>query len=532
MKKDLWMCLYFKNLPFEIFSRVGNEKQHAIVILQKQHIFHMNGPAQAIGIQLGNNMDTAYSLSDQLITFERNEDKEASTLAYLAQWAYQFTPKVSIKSPDCLLLDISGCLKLFKGLDNLIKKVTESLKNLGFQALLSINTSPLSALLMAKAQTKTLINIDKQKLKRSIEKVSVQHLQADQKIIDALKKMGIATLQDLLTLPPSGLSRRFGTNFSDYLQRLVGNNADPQNIISPSTKFSSTINFLFDVTNLSSLVFPIKRLLIELSDFLSARQLCINHFTWRLSHRNSPNDPSTSINLRKFSILLASPTNEYKAFFALTQLKLDQINNIKEVDSITLSVSHFHTVEAYNKVLFQDSTSLLNEYSSNNINDKNSQLLNILNAKLGPGQYFGLSQSNDHRPEKAWKALSIKNKAPIRNKKPTGSKEICWSQESLPRPSFLLNPPTALNVLEKSPFFDITSLEIKILTVKGFNAGGIAGKLTLLKGPERIDYGWWDQAMDKPLTRDYYIACQEDGSLYWIFQHVALEQWYLHGIFS
>ncbi|MFT5208603.1 MAG: protein ImuB [Flavobacterium sp.] len=521
------MCLYFKNLPLEVFSRVDKEKnQHAVVILQKQRIVHMNELAQAIGIQLGNNMDTAYSLSDQLITFERNEDKETSTLAYLAQWAYQFTPKVSIKSPGCLLLDISGCLKLFKGLDNLIKKVTNSLNNLGFQAVLSINSSPLSALLMAKAQSKILINTDKQKLKHSIGDVSIQYLQADQKIITALKKMGIATLQDLLSLPPSGLSRRFGTDFSDYLQRLVDNKADPQNIINPSTQFSSTINFLFDVTNLSSLVFPVKRLLIELSDFLSARQLCINHFTWHLSHRNSSSDPEPAINLRKMSISLASPINEYNAFFALTQLKLDQINNIKAVDSITLSVSHFHTVEAYNEMLFQDSTYLVNKYSSHDISDKHSQLLNILNAKLGPEQCFGLSQANDHRPEKAWKARAIRNKEPTRNKEPS------WAQASLPRPSFLLNTPKAFKVLEKRPSLEIKSLEMKRLTVKGLGAGGIAGELTLLKGPERIDYGWWDQAMDKPLTRDYYIACQEDGSLYWIFQYVAFEQWYLHGIFS
>ena len=126
---------------------------------------------------------------------------------------------------------------------------------------------------------------------------------------------GIAKIQDLLRLPSSGLSRRFGTGFSDYLQCLIGVKADPQKIINPNTKFSSTINFLFDVTNLNSLVFPIKRLLIELRDFLSARQLCINHFTWHLSHRNSSEDSNSSIDSRRISISLASPINEYKAFY-------------------------------------------------------------------------------------------------------------------------------------------------------------------------------------------------------------------------
>ncbi|MFT7687455.1 MAG: protein ImuB [Candidatus Azotimanducaceae bacterium] len=539
----LWMCLYFKNLPLEVFSRIDAEKnQHAIVILQKQRIFHMNELAQATGIQLGNNMDTAYSLSDQLLSFERNEDKEKSTLAYLAQWAYQFTPTVSIKLPNCLLLDISGCLKLFKGLDNLIGKVTTSLNHLGFQALLSINISPLSALLMAKAQSTVLINKDKQKLEQSIGTIPIQYLQADQKIITALKQMGIANLQDLIRLPPSGLIRRFGTDFSDYLQRLIGTKADPQKTINPSTKFSSTINFLFDVKNLNSLVFPIKRLLKELGDFLSARQLCINHFTWHLSHRNVSKNANASTDSRKMSISLASPINEYKAFYALTQLKLDQIKNIKEVDSITLAVNHFHPVVAYTKTLFQDNTFPTNKYSPNNISDKNCQLFNILNVKLGPEQCFGLSQSNDHRPEKAWKPLVIGNQKPAENKELTKGKDINWRPESLPRPNFLLTTPKVLKVLDEGFHLDMRSLDIKSFDIKkhqmkslkviGFGAGELSGKLTLLRGPERIDYGWWDQAIDKPLTRDYYIARQEDGSLYWIFRLIALERWYLHGIFS
>jgi hypothetical protein len=59
-------------------------------------------------------------------------------------------------------------------------------------------------------------------------------------------------------------------------------------------------------------------------------------------------------------------------------------------------------------------------------------------------------------------------------------------------------------------------------------------QLTLLKGPERIDFGWWDEDdLSKVITRDYYVATIDNqGSLLWIFQYSNDKRWYLHGIFS
>ena len=59
----------------------------------------MNVTAKEMGIQISSSMDTAYTLNSQIVSFERDEEKEFATLSHLAQWAYQFTPGVSIKAP-------------------------------------------------------------------------------------------------------------------------------------------------------------------------------------------------------------------------------------------------------------------------------------------------------------------------------------------------------------------------------------------------------------------------------------------------
>jgi protein ImuB len=60
------------------------------------------------------------------------------------------------------------------------------------------------------------------------------------------------------------------------------------------------------------------------------------------------------------------------------------------------------------------------------------------------------------------------------------------------------------------------------------------GLLTLLAGPERIEAGWWDDALE---TRDYFIAENERHMLLWIFRERPLAEkpeagWFLHGFFG
>jgi protein ImuB len=63
--------------------------------------------------------------------------------------------------------------------------------------------------------------------------------------------------------------------------------------------------------------------------------------------------------------------------------------------------------------------------------------------------------------------------------------------------------------------------------------------LNLIEGPERIEAGWWDDAL---VVRDYFIAENETGQLLWIYcERTVAEQnkkgeenknWYLQGLFG
>ncbi len=519
--RGLWLCLHFRQLPLEVFSRSvppikeglegepsGNHISggaRPLVIISRQKVQYMNFQAENIGIRIGSSMDTAYTLSNQIVSFERNEEKELTTLSHLAQWAYQFTPGVSIKTPHSLLLEVGSCLKLFGGLQNLASTIERELGKLGYTASLGISATPLAALCLAEAkgQTRQTDMLD------SLRKLPVNCLRVDGKIIESLGQMGIKDLGSLLDLPVDGLSRRFGIFFTDYLSRLTGEKPDPQKFISEIPRFHSDITFLSDVTNIQSLVFPVKRLISELCQFLLARQLFINQLTFKLSHRSHQS--------RVFSIYLANPENDADMFLMLVQLKLDKIDDMPEVDNLCLIANTFYPAESTtgdifhgtsfkqpNTITAKQSASQAavtgSRHQSNTEQDRASRLLNMLRVRLGPQSCFGLSLANDHRPEKAWKMIRL-------NQKDYWFPES--GKEENPRPLYLLNSPRMLYEKNHSPY--------------------VGGELELIRGPERIDFGWWDKDGG---ARDYYIARHPSGTLYWVFNQLDHRKWYLHGIFS
>lgn len=493
----LWLCLHFPHLPLEIFTRaIAPEKaQRPVVILDRQRVAFLNRAATDAGIQIGSSMDTAYSLSALVTSIERDEKKEIAAINYLARWCYQFTPtvcvKTCLKTGYSLLLEIGGCLKLFAGLNSLRQRITAGLQSLGYHCQMAACATPLGALLLAKADA---YDTDlTQSIEASLQRVAVVYMETDEAILASLHSMGIQQMGELFALPISGLGRRFGQAFVDYLHRLTGAKADPQQCVQPAPEFFSEIHFLTDVTNSQSLIFPMKRLLAELTDFLTCRQLSIDKFVWQLKHRNHPSESIT--------VQLAQPENNQAMFLALTQLQLEQFQGMPEVDSLALIAKRFSPVTLQAANLFHGTGFRQQDgrIHQQGTRQEHTLLLNMFRARLGPGTCFGLSLANDHRPEKAWQRVHLDRKEYWHPEQ---------SEPNNPRPLYLLSPVKPLRENRGTPL--------------------LHGQLELIQGPERIDFGWWD----KNTPRDYFIARHNSGALYWVFHHLSNGRWYLHGIFA
>jgi len=128
-------------------------------------------------------------------------------------------------------------------------------------------------------------------------------------------------------------------------------------------------------------------------------------------------------------------------------------------------------------------------------------LVERLQARLGPEAVSGLALYPEHRPELAWQEV-------VAGEVAAGT---ATSAAPLPpRPAWLLERPRPLPGSGDLPWLD--------------------GPISLLAGPERIESGWWDEA---PVRRDYYLAQAASGARLWVYRELAGPgRWFLHGLFA
>ncbi|MFJ0700548.1 DNA polymerase Y family protein, partial [Bordetella bronchiseptica] len=110
----------------------------------------------------------------------------------------------------------------------------------------------------------------------------------------------------------------------------------------------------------------------------------------------------------------------------------------------------------------------------------------------------------DHRPEQAnrWQAAHD----------PPPADPAADQPERLERPFWLLSPALPLSIQQHRPTYNGQALR-------------------LVRGPERIESGWWDAALT---VRDYFVAEDAAGARYWLYRERDARQarWFLHGLFA
>lgn len=533
----LWLCLHFERLPIEVFERkessednasdIGSHcasssktrhqqapnEAYAIAVVDLHYIIMANPVAEQSGIEPGMLITHAYSLNEKLRCIEQSADKEHQTLEQLAQWMYDFTPNVSVLTPSDLLLEVSSCLKLFGGLEPLQSLIQTRLDQLGYTVQMGVSTSALASQIAAKNRLAQLVT---GKPKSQLQHLSIDAIGFEAPHVDKLRKIGVATLNDLLSLPRAGLRKRLGLPVIRYLEQMLGERPDPRRWITPQTRFESSLFFTDSVTSQQALLFPAKRLIQELVLFLNTRQLWTDGFELTLSYRNKIQ--------ANIATQLARPDDDGALFLRLFQARLERSPSVKDIDQVAISVAHFYPASLETAGLFDDDITTTDTlFNGSSIHDaprlskQANDLISLLRSKLGDETCYRLTLHDDHRPEKSWNTHhhAYEHRSQVMKKTAAHSqaskRQLPWDLHTpprSPRPLFLLPKPRRLSrshVPSEHPFFDY------------------------LKGPERISYGWWEGLEE---DRDYYIYQYRKKSLYWMFYRPLNHRWYIHGVFA
>lgn len=475
----LWACLHFPALALNrVEQSLPQPKAVVIEITRKQRrlVLQANAQAHAAGIVPGMTIPTAQGLCADLYCVEYDPDAEFKALQQLGHWAYGFTPHIQTHQGTNLLLQVQHSLNLFQGREALAQQMLQQLDPGLRPFCLAFSDTAMAALLFAQAN-----ETRNQAVFFSLQDLApyeVQWMDISNQQKSLLYSMGIKTLGHIQTLPRDPLAKRFGVEFTQYLNRLFGQQPDPTPNWTLPNHFNVDTDFPLEVDNSQGLLFPIKRQLQFLEQYLSARQMSVQQLQFALALRDRT--------IQDWVIALSAPMHRSSDILPLVQLKLETLTLKAPVLNLQLSAKQFYP-------LSNKQSDLFNPHQSDKVT--RYQLVDRLQARLGNNNVFGLTMVADHRPEYSWSGTT-----------PGQGQQLQHPSEQ--RPFWLLTHPQKLRCKKGVPIYHQV--------------------LQLLKGPERIETGWWDH---KPINRDYFVA-QENGRQLWVYKDRENSQWYLHGIFS
>ncbi len=482
---DRWMAVHLPALPLEMLdaSHPSKDSATAQVILDDGRVSMRNEQARLLNIELGSTLATAHSIYPDLVYAHRDPDGEHKRLLELANILYRCSSHVCLQSPDVLLLEVGGSIRLF-GHEQLIADIaTELCVSMGHRACTRLAQTPAAAVALARSGQTDLTQVP-------LTQASLEIAGVPESAIERFANMGIYTLGQVLGLPDKALGKRFGATLLLYLGRIRGQIADPREPISPAPFFERQIHLLEPLRNKSDLLGtherPLNRLTMELQQWLITHQLGCEKLQWTFSSFN----PERPGDIARLPVHFARAKQNQSDFLRVSELKLEQSELPDEILSIQLTAKRLKAWDNVSQSLF-----LKHLGSKGHETDHDpTTLVDEFIARMGRDACRGINNVERHVPERAYTDVSSAV---------TARKEITPPLCTSHRPLWLFNQPRRARRED----------------------------LTILRGPERIQAEWWTDDPSGAVCRDYFIAQHTSGIECWAFVDSS-QEWYLHGYFG
>jgi protein ImuB len=465
----LWIAVHCHRLALDCALR-GLADDVPTAVCDRLHVLQANDAAQALGVRPGVRRATALALAAALRVVEHDPVAERDALEQVAGWLLQFTPGVSLQPPDGVLAEAGASLRLFGGRDRLVARVRDELAALGFGVRTGTAPTATAAWMLARWHDGARIEHESA-LGAGLAPLPVVLLPAASAHRDALAAIGVRRFGDLARLPRSGLARRWGPALLDEVDAALGRRAEPRRWFEAPARFALRLELPAQVEHADALL-AAAREASRVGAHDSGRHAC----------------PPTRIVLR-----LAQPSRDAERWLAVLRERLAALALPAPVHTLHLECERTVALAGTHGELFP---------AAGTEAEGLARLVERLQARLGRDRVQRLSLAADHRPEAAYRIEPLD----------AGARTPDVPLPGLPRPLWLLPEPVPLAERDQRPWW--------------------RGPLTLLAGPERIETGWWDDAL---VQRDYFIAEGESSGWVWIFRTRAGDAdagWYLQGMFG
>jgi protein ImuB len=485
----LWLSVHLPLLPLETLRPCWSEPG-PYVVLERERVLVASALAHDAGVCIGMQRNGALTLCPDAVLHQRDASREAAALDAVALCLLQYTPEVAFVEHHSLVMDISASLAAFGGVRRLFRRARADVLALGFTGRWGMAPTAQGAWLLAHTagvagrcrvlRMETLISV--------LNRVPCRFLPALAPYYDWLEGIGCRTLGELRRLPRAGLKRRCNAAVLDTLDRAYGEAPELFNWIATPEIFSARLELPDRIDHAEGVLFGARRLLLQMTGWLVARQRAVERFTLTMEHERGRQAIAPTV----LEIALATAAWQEPHLTRLLKERLGRVTLAGPV--IVLRLEATQTV-----ALAPPSASLFAEPGGTPADFQ--RLIELLAARLGDDHVLVPALAADHRPEvgNRWlPAASAKRAATL-------------LLPEVERPFWLLASPIKLMLRDERPFY--------------------GSPLRLTSSAERIECGWWDGQL---VVRDYFVAQSLEPACYWVYRERQGDDicWYLHGLFG
>lgn len=413
--------------------------------------------------------------------------REAAALSALRRWSSRYAPMVARDGTDGLIADITGVAHLFGGESELRGDLHARLERAGLSACSAIASTRGAAYALARHGGGI---IAEGALAQGVGRLPVSAMRIDHDTADALSRVGLGRISDLIAQPRAPLARRFGQALILRLDQLLGHQPEPVAAEAEAPHFGVRITLPEPIGLQADVMAGLARLLDRLCATLALHHQGARRVRLELRRVDK--------GMVQIEIGLARAMRDPVRIAALFAKGVDDIDSGFGIDGLRLSAT---ITEPMAPEQIGNGPSLRHE-------DAMADLISRLGNRIGFEQVLRLIPADSKIPERSFQMVAA-----------AWSDPVAFPRRRGPLRPMTLFPPEPVSHASGHPPAQFRWRRMQFTTLRAH-------------GPERIAPEWWfDDPAWRSGIRDYWRIETQQGQRLWLFHTPQFPSWCVQGEF-
>jgi len=462
--------------------------------------------ARGAGVLVGQRYSYALALCPGLHARVVPDAQIAEAITLLRAVLHRFSPCVEPGEPGTFWLDGDGLARVFPdGADAADGHapsgqawgvaIAQALGELGLRGAVVIGFSRFATYAIARARRQGVVVLPSDADERATASaVPLARLDIDPRLREALARLGVTSVGQMVRLPAGGILERFGRDAHRLYQLASGERWDPLVPVAPPEAPDERALLDDDEDDLERLVFVIKAPIDRLLERLAGRGRALTALHLELSLKHAVG----KISLRADCIKPATPTLDSRTLLRLVHLRLTGMPPAAPVNAVR--------VWADDVAATREQLALFAHKPRRDLRAADEAVAH-LRAELGDDAVVRAVLRDAHLPEAsfAWERLvHVVAAAPVADRI------------------------TAVRPLVRRVFTHPQQLasQARLARDDGWLLSGLEhGAVVRILGPFVLTGGWWAQ----PSHREYHFAELRRGDCLWVYYDRSSRHWFWQG---